>query len=75
MSTNRWSWLLADESYPEQIERLSLELAHAQEQCRIAHAMAQDWKRRAQAAETQVERLERKLQRRQAKEERRATHG
>jgi hypothetical protein len=52
--------VLVEES-PEQVTaRLQRELAHVNEQCRTAHAMAMDWRQRCLAAEGRVQRLERK---------------
>jgi hypothetical protein len=47
-----------------ELERLKWELAHVNEQCQVAHAMAMSWRQRCQAAEEKCERLQRKLDRR-----------
>jgi hypothetical protein len=56
-----------------ELERVQLELVHVNEQCQVAHAMAMDWLRRCLRAEELCEQLQRKLDRRQAKEAQ--THG
>jgi hypothetical protein len=48
------------ESPTQQIARLTRELAHVGEQCRLAHRMAMDWRQRALTAEEQSRRLQRK---------------
>ena len=53
------------------IARLELELWHVAEQSRVAHAMAQEWKRRALAAEAQCRRWEQRVARRQRTRQRR----
>jgi hypothetical protein len=42
------------------VDRLRRELDHRDAQCKTAHAMAMDWRRRALTAEEQCRRLERK---------------
>jgi cob(I)alamin adenosyltransferase len=60
-------FLSTDETPEEQIARLHRELAHVREQLQIEHALVQTFKARAQAAEDACRKLERRLQRRQAK--------
>jgi hypothetical protein len=51
-----------------EIERLGRELAHVNEQCRVAHAMAMDYRTKYRACEKQRASLERKLGRRHVKQ-------
>jgi hypothetical protein len=47
---------LEPETVEQEISSLRLELSHVNEQCRIAHAIAQAWKHRALKAEAQIQR-------------------
>jgi hypothetical protein len=51
-----------------EIARLRRELAHANEQCRVAHAMAMDYRTKYRASEKERASLERKLERKRAKQ-------
>jgi hypothetical protein len=54
--------LSLDPETPEQaVARLTLELQHVDEQCRTAHAIAQGWKARYLACESERARLEKEL--------------
>ena len=57
------TWIMPCDTTEQTIARLIRELAHVTEQCRVAHAMAMDWKARAPVAETQVRRLQLKADR------------
>lgn len=52
-----------DESPAQMIARLTRELQHVTEQCRVAHVMAMHWKARVLVAEDQVRRLQPKADR------------
>jgi hypothetical protein len=54
------SFATGDEPQAQMIARLTRELTHVTEQCRVAHAMAMHWKARALVAEDHVRRLHRK---------------
>jgi GTPase involved in cell partitioning and DNA repair len=60
-------FLSTNKTPEEQIARLHRELAHVHEQLQIEHALVRTFKARAEAAEDACRKLERRLQRRQAK--------
>jgi hypothetical protein len=51
-----------------EIARLRRELAHVHEQCRVAHALAMDYRAKYRACEKERASLERKLGRKRAKQ-------
>jgi hypothetical protein len=60
--------LSVDEETPTQtIARLSREIGHVSEQCKVSHAMAMHWKARCLQAEEQYRRLQKQLQRKESK--------
>jgi hypothetical protein len=52
--------MMEPELHTQEVERLQRELTHVNDQCRTAHAMAMDWRRRCLDAEARCQRLEQK---------------